>query len=181
MSTGPGEHVKAGFLLQRPQRAGVQSPHDWSEAWYSTRNTIKSRKVALPLEGSIHSCVRHTSAAHSDRCIISCFKLVKGLVVRAPRSQAFVRKSPPRVEPLKRPQCGSTNVERLRAVGTPHMGSDIDKWIAQLKQCDPISETDVKLLCHMALDVLVEESNVQQVSAPVTICGLPLGPCKLTL
>jgi len=53
------------------------------------------------------------------------------------------------------------------------MGGDIDKWIAQLKQCDPISETDVKLLCHMAMDVLVEESNVQQVSAPVTICASP--------
>lgn len=50
------------------------------------------------------------------------------------------------------------------------MGADIDKWIAQLKQCEPISEAEVKLLCHLALDVLVEESNVQQVSAPVTIC-----------
>lgn len=49
--------------------------------------------------------------------------------------------------------------------------ADLDKWIQQLKKCEPISEPDVKLLCHMALDVLVEESNVQQVAAPVTICA----------
>lgn len=30
----------------------------------------------------------------------------------------------------------------------------------------------------MALDVLVEESNVQQVSAPVTICALPQSACS---
>lgn len=51
------------------------------------------------------------------------------------------------------------------------MGGDLDKWIEQLKRCEPISESDVKVLCHLALDVLVEESNVQQVSAPVTVCG----------
>jgi hypothetical protein len=51
------------------------------------------------------------------------------------------------------------------------MGPDLDKWIEQLKQCKPISEPDVKVLCHMALDVLVEEGNVQVISAPVTICA----------
>lgn len=51
------------------------------------------------------------------------------------------------------------------------MSGDIDKWIEQLKRCEPIAEADVKLLCHLALDVLVEESNVQQVSAPVTVCA----------
>eukprot|EP00892_Ulva_mutabilis_P009774 jgi/Ulvmu1/7169/UM034_0077.1 len=51
------------------------------------------------------------------------------------------------------------------------MSGDLDKWIEQLKRCEPISESDVKVLCHLALDVLVEESNVQQVSAPVTVCG----------
>lgn len=51
------------------------------------------------------------------------------------------------------------------------MGGDLDKWIGQLKRCEPISESDVKVLCHLALDVLVEESNVQQVSAPVTVCA----------
>jgi hypothetical protein len=52
------------------------------------------------------------------------------------------------------------------------MGADLDKWIEQLLRCEPISEADVKVLCHLALDVLVEESNVQQVSAPVTICTI---------
>lgn len=57
------------------------------------------------------------------------------------------------------------------------MSGDLDKWIEQLKRCEPISESDVKVLCHLALDVLVEESNVQQVSAPVTVCTC-LGFCE---
>lgn len=51
------------------------------------------------------------------------------------------------------------------------MTGDIDKWIEQLKKCEPIKESEVKLLCQLALEVLVEESNVQRVAAPVTICG----------
>lgn len=58
------------------------------------------------------------------------------------------------------------------------MGGDLDKWIEQLKRCEPISESDVKVLCHLALDVLVEESNVQQVSAPVTVCACPFFLCS---
>ena len=50
--------------------------------------------------------------------------------------------------------------------------SDLDKWIEQLRQCEPLKEQEVKLLCQKALEVLVEESNVQVVSAPVTICKL---------
>ena len=46
----------------------------------------------------------------------------------------------------------------------------LDQWIEQLKKCEPLPEKDVKLLCEKALEVLVEESNVQRVDAPVTIC-----------
>lgn len=49
--------------------------------------------------------------------------------------------------------------------------SDLDAWIAQLKECKPLKETDVKALCTKATEILVEESNVQRVDAPVTICG----------
>ena len=48
--------------------------------------------------------------------------------------------------------------------------SELDKWIAQLKDCTPLKEQEVKELCHKALEILVEESNVQRVDAPVTIC-----------
>lgn len=46
----------------------------------------------------------------------------------------------------------------------------LDQWIEQLKKCEPLAEKDVKVLCEKALEVLVEESNVQRVDAPVTIC-----------
>lgn len=48
---------------------------------------------------------------------------------------------------------------------------ELDKWIETLKRCEPLKENEVKSLCQKALEVLVEESNVQRVDAPVTICG----------
>ena len=48
----------------------------------------------------------------------------------------------------------------------------LDQWIEQLKKCEPLTEKEVKELCEKALEVLVEESNVQRVDAPVTICKL---------
>ena len=50
--------------------------------------------------------------------------------------------------------------------------SDLDRWIEQLKRCEPLTEANVKALCERALDILVEESNVQRVDAPVTLCAL---------
>lgn len=49
--------------------------------------------------------------------------------------------------------------------------SDLDRWIEQLKRCEPLVECDVKTLCGWAQDLLVEEGNVQRVDSPVTICG----------
>ena len=49
-------------------------------------------------------------------------------------------------------------------------GSELDRWIEQLKRCEPLKEHEVKVLCQKALEVLVEESNVQRVDAPVTVC-----------
>jgi len=48
---------------------------------------------------------------------------------------------------------------------------DLDLQIEQLMRCEPLNETDVKALCQKAMEILVEESNVQRVDAPVTICG----------
>lgn len=47
---------------------------------------------------------------------------------------------------------------------------DLDKWIETLKRCELLTEPEVKLMCLMAIEILVEESNVQRVDAPVTIC-----------
>ncbi|KAJ3289235.1 Serine/threonine-protein phosphatase 4 catalytic subunit [Borealophlyctis nickersoniae] len=51
------------------------------------------------------------------------------------------------------------------------MGSDLDRQIEQLRRCEIIKESEVKELCNKAREILVEESNVQRVDAPVTICG----------
>lgn len=47
----------------------------------------------------------------------------------------------------------------------------IQKWIEILKNGECIPERDVKKLCMMTKNILMEESNVQTVSTPVTICG----------
>jgi serine/threonine-protein phosphatase 4 catalytic subunit len=49
--------------------------------------------------------------------------------------------------------------------------SDVDKWIEQLKRCEHIKESEVKMLCAKAREILVEEGNVQSVDSPVTVCG----------
>lgn len=64
---------------------------------------------------------------------------------------------------------------------------DLDGWIAQLRECKQLSEANVKALCDkvctsdyrtdnmltnlQAREVLIQESNVQGVKCPVTVCG----------
>ena len=45
------------------------------------------------------------------------------------------------------------------------------KWIEQLMKCQHLPEGDMKLLCEHVRAILIEESNIQPVSSPVTICG----------
>ncbi|EER95434.2 hypothetical protein BDA96_01G524900 [Sorghum bicolor] len=47
----------------------------------------------------------------------------------------------------------------------------LDAQIEQLMQCRPLAEQEVKALCEKAKEILMEESNVQPVKSPVTICG----------
>lgn len=51
--------------------------------------------------------------------------------------------------------------------------------LPQLKRCEPLREADVKLLCEKAVELLVEEANVQRVDAPVTICECGRVVCNL--
>ena len=47
----------------------------------------------------------------------------------------------------------------------------VDRWIETLESGRCISENDLKKLCSIVKLLLIEEANVQPVSAPVTICG----------
>uniref|UniRef100_A0A7N0TIH4 Serine/threonine specific protein phosphatases domain-containing protein n=1 Tax=Kalanchoe fedtschenkoi TaxID=63787 RepID=A0A7N0TIH4_KALFE len=48
---------------------------------------------------------------------------------------------------------------------------NLDEQIEQLMQCKPLSEQEVRMLCDKAKEILMDESNVQPVKSPVTICG----------
>ena len=50
-------------------------------------------------------------------------------------------------------------------------GVDIDRWVDMLKNGKCLAESDLKRLCGIVKAQLIEESNVQPVSSPVTICG----------
>ena len=51
------------------------------------------------------------------------------------------------------------------------MGGDLDQWIASIRKCELLPERDLKHLCEFVQELLLEESTVQAVSSPVTICG----------
>lgn len=47
----------------------------------------------------------------------------------------------------------------------------LDNWIALLQKGLCIPESDLKKLCTIVKNILMEEANVQPVRSPVTICG----------
>lgn len=47
--------------------------------------------------------------------------------------------------------------------------ADLDNQIERLKNCEYLKEFEVKALCDKAREILVDESNVQRVAAPVTV------------
>ncbi|KAI9139631.1 Metallo-dependent phosphatase-like protein [Paraphysoderma sedebokerense] len=46
-----------------------------------------------------------------------------------------------------------------------------DEWLETVRKCQYLPEPDIKRLCEMVKDILMEESNIQPVQSPVTICG----------
>lgn len=48
------------------------------------------------------------------------------------------------------------------------------RQIEQLRKCEIIKESEVKALCAKAREILIEESNVQRVDSPVTVCCILL-------
>ncbi len=49
--------------------------------------------------------------------------------------------------------------------------NQIDQWCEELKTCKHLPERSLKQLCDLVVEYLIEESNVQPVSSPVTVCG----------
>ncbi len=46
---------------------------------------------------------------------------------------------------------------------------DIDESISKLRRCELLAELEVRALCDLAKEILIDDSNVQRVSAPVTV------------
>uniref|UniRef100_A0A7S0UEX2 Serine/threonine-protein phosphatase n=1 Tax=Pseudo-nitzschia delicatissima TaxID=44447 RepID=A0A7S0UEX2_9STRA len=51
------------------------------------------------------------------------------------------------------------------------MGLDVDQCIATLKKGEVVSERELRQLCMLVGELLMEESNVQPITSPVTIVG----------
>ena len=47
----------------------------------------------------------------------------------------------------------------------------LDRHITLLMDCKPLPENEIKLLCEKAKEILANESSVQPVKCPVTVCG----------
>jgi hypothetical protein len=45
----------------------------------------------------------------------------------------------------------------------------LDEWLEQAKNCFPLPEESMKKLCEIVKTLLIEESNIQPVSSPVTV------------
>ena len=52
-----------------------------------------------------------------------------------------------------------------------NLNGDVDRWIEWIKDCKYLPETDLKQLCTIISEIFLEESNVQPIFSPVTICG----------
>ncbi|KAB2575030.1 putative serine threonine-protein phosphatase ppe1 protein [Lasiodiplodia theobromae] len=50
-------------------------------------------------------------------------------------------------------------------------GAGPDEWLDAAKRCKYLPEADMKRLCEIVKECLMEESNIQPVKTPVTVCG----------
>ena len=48
---------------------------------------------------------------------------------------------------------------------------DLDAWLEKVRQGEYLNEDELKQLCEYVKEILVEESCVQPVNSPVTVCG----------
>lgn len=73
---------------------------------------------------------------------------------------------------------GATSTAAMQVTSAAAAGGDVyqfnkdlEQWIEQLMECKQLSEPQVRQLCEKAREILVNESNVQDVKCPVTVCG----------
>jgi serine/threonine-protein phosphatase PP1-1 len=64
----------------------------------------------------------------------------------------------------------SANIPRP---GPANLGPNagLDEWLEEAKQCHYLPERAMKELCEKVKEILMEESNIQPVCTPVTVCG----------
>jgi len=63
----------------------------------------------------------------------------------------------------------TTNLTASTLTSSAAGNSCLDEQIERLKRCEYLREGEVKALCLRAREILVDESNVQRVDAPVTV------------
>lgn len=51
------------------------------------------------------------------------------------------------------------------------MASDPEKWLEEVWECQYLPESSLRRLCELVKELLMEESNIQPVHSPVTVCG----------
>lgn len=66
-------------------------------------------------------------------------------------------------------QASSLTTNMAASSLTASGNSCLDEQIERLKRCEYLREGEVKALCLRAREILVDESNVQRVDAPVTV------------
>jgi hypothetical protein len=63
----------------------------------------------------------------------------------------------------------TTNTHATNNNTSSSPSSSLDSQIERLRRCEYLHESEVKALCLRAREILVDESNVQRVDAPVTV------------
>ncbi|KAK4210740.1 hypothetical protein QBC37DRAFT_442566 [Rhypophila decipiens] len=120
----------------------LSSAEEGGEVWTQCMNRAKEHAVMLSEVGL------------DFRNLVG--RNVKAGATEVPKSTPDVARTPADLQ--------STPVEPT-TVGT------LDGWIESLMKCKQLAEVDVQRLCEKAREVLQEESNVQPVKCPVTVCG----------
>ena len=71
--------------------------------------------------------------------------------------------------PINTPAANWTTNMTASSLTAATGNSCLDEQIERLKRCEYLREGEVKALCLRAREILVDESNVQRVDAPVTV------------
>jgi hypothetical protein len=64
-----------------------------------------------------------------------------------------------------------TSVNEIALQEIKPVGGGPEQWIEHLRSGKLLSELELKQVCEIVKQILIEESNVQPVSSPVTVCG----------